>query len=44
VLESGGFTLQKAPPEVDQVNYASRVRVPVLMLNGRYDFYFPVEG
>ena len=30
-------------PEVDHINFASHVTVPVLMLNGRYDFFFPVD-
>jgi serine/threonine protein kinase/dienelactone hydrolase len=43
VLIVGGFPLQKPMPEVDHINFAPRVRVPVLMLNGRFDFFFPVE-
>jgi dienelactone hydrolase len=31
------------PPEVDGVNFASRVRVPVLMVNGRFDLTAPFE-
>jgi eukaryotic-like serine/threonine-protein kinase len=31
------------PPELDPINYAPRVRIPTLMLNGRYDFGLPVE-
>ena len=31
------------PPEVDGVHFAPRVRVPVLMVNGRYDFMAPYE-
>jgi cephalosporin-C deacetylase-like acetyl esterase len=42
VLISPGFYLQKSLPEVDQLNFAPRVKVPVLMLNGRFDFIFPV--
>jgi dienelactone hydrolase len=30
-------------PEIDSVNYAPRVRMPTLMLNGRYDFETPYE-
>ncbi len=30
-------------PEVDPFNFVSRVKIPVIMLNGRYDHYFPVE-
>jgi len=37
----GGFYLQPSLPEADSVNFAPRVRVPVLMLNGRFDFYSP---
>lgn len=43
VLACGGFWQQKGQPEVEQLNFASRVTVPVLMLNGKYDFVFPVE-
>ena len=31
-------------PEVSQVNFAPRVTIPVLMLNGRFDYTFPVES
>jgi pimeloyl-ACP methyl ester carboxylesterase len=31
------------PQETDSWNYAPRVHIPVLMLNGRDDFLFPVE-
>ena len=43
VLVNGGFSLQAALPAVDQINFASRVSIPTLMLNGKYDFYFPEE-
>jgi formylglycine-generating enzyme required for sulfatase activity/cephalosporin-C deacetylase-like acetyl esterase len=42
LLVSPGFYLQKCLPEVDQLNFAPRVKVPVLMLNGRFDFIFPI--
>ena len=42
VLICPGFYLQSRLPEVDQLNFAPRVRAPVLMLNGRFDFIFPV--
>jgi eukaryotic-like serine/threonine-protein kinase len=29
---------------VDQINFASHVTVPVLMLNGRYDYYGSPEA
>jgi dienelactone hydrolase len=40
----GAFSLQPSLPEADPVNFASRVKVPVLMLNGRFDFYAPAES
>ena len=43
VLVSGGLEFQPTLPEVDPFNFAPRVRQPTLMLNGRYDFAFPVE-
>jgi cephalosporin-C deacetylase-like acetyl esterase/predicted Ser/Thr protein kinase len=36
VLVAGGF-MGNPRPEADPVNYATRVNVPTLMLNGRYD-------
>jgi SagB-type dehydrogenase family enzyme len=36
-----GFYLQKCLPESDQLNFAPRVKVPVLMLNGHFDFFYP---
>ena len=44
VLLSGGFDTQPRPPEIEAINFAPRVKVPVLMLNGRYDFVFPLES
>ncbi len=43
VLISGG-TAEKVPAEVDSLNFAPRVSIPVLMLNGRDDFLFPLES
>jgi dienelactone hydrolase len=37
----GAINLQPSLPEADPVNFAPRVKVPVLMLNGRFDFYGP---
>jgi eukaryotic-like serine/threonine-protein kinase len=42
VLSSAGL-LAAQPPETDAWNFAPRVRVPVLMLNGRDDFAVPYE-
>jgi formylglycine-generating enzyme required for sulfatase activity/dienelactone hydrolase len=41
ILLDGGFSMQPYPAEVDPINYAPRVKTPILMLNGRYDFTFP---
>jgi len=30
-------------PETEPVNFAPRIKIPFLMLSGRYDFTFPVE-
>ncbi|MDH4270811.1 MAG: protein kinase [Candidatus Aminicenantes bacterium] len=43
VLHAAGFRFQKQKPEVDPFHFVSRVRIPVLMLNGRYDSFFPHE-
>jgi pimeloyl-ACP methyl ester carboxylesterase len=44
VLTGPGFSLQRTRPEVDQINFAPRVTIPTLMLNGRYDFINPIES
>jgi formylglycine-generating enzyme required for sulfatase activity/dienelactone hydrolase len=44
VLALGGLEFQRSLPEVEPINFVSRVKQPVLMLNGRYDFFFPVES
>jgi len=41
VLFSGGFETWTVPAEADPVNFAPRVRQPVLMVNGREDFDLP---
>ena len=43
ILWSGGLPLGAYAPEVDPVNFAPRVKTPLLMLNGRDDFTFPIE-
>jgi eukaryotic-like serine/threonine-protein kinase len=43
VLEVAGLDFPPIRPEVDPVNYLPRIHAPTLMINGRYDFYFPVE-
>ncbi|HKS94712.1 MAG TPA: protein kinase [Terriglobia bacterium] len=41
VLVGGGLADVALPPEVDTLNFAPRVTLPVLMINGRYDFDTP---
>jgi formylglycine-generating enzyme required for sulfatase activity/dienelactone hydrolase len=44
VLSSGGlFDRRETLPETDPINFAPRVRVPLLMLNGRDDFIHRYE-
>jgi dienelactone hydrolase len=44
VLQDGGFFATPPLPQMNGVNYAPRVRIPVLMINGRYDYFFPLEA
>ncbi len=44
ILVGGGLMRQKALPEVDQINFVSRARQPMLMVNGRYDYLLPLES
>jgi len=43
VFLDGGLPFMPRTPEVDEMNFAPRVRAPTLMLNGRLDFIFPLE-
>jgi dipeptidyl aminopeptidase/acylaminoacyl peptidase len=43
VLRLGGFPLMEANPAIDPINFIGKVEIPVLMLNGRYDYIFPYE-
>ncbi|HEY8106786.1 MAG TPA: protein kinase, partial [Gemmatimonadales bacterium] len=43
VLFVAGLEFQRGQPEVEPINFLPRIRIPVLMLNGQYDHYFPVE-
>ena len=44
VLIGPGFYMEKRFPAADQINFAPRVKAPVLMLNGRFDFLFPTAS
>jgi eukaryotic-like serine/threonine-protein kinase len=42
VLLSGGIELrQTLHPMIDMINYAPRIKMPVLMINGRFDHHYP---
>lgn len=43
MLGGGLFTGVTLPPDIDAFHFTPRVRAPVLMLNGRHDFQFPLE-
>ncbi|HEY6065486.1 MAG TPA: SUMF1/EgtB/PvdO family nonheme iron enzyme, partial [Thermoanaerobaculia bacterium] len=43
IFSSGGFRLERAPPEVEPINFAPRIKIPVLLIAGRYDFAHPYE-
>jgi serine/threonine protein kinase len=42
ILLAGGFIRARTRPEVDRLNYVTRVGTPTLMLNGRYDSLFNI--
>jgi dienelactone hydrolase len=44
VVVLGGLAAAHTFPEVDQINYITRVTTPVLMINGRYDAIEPLES
>jgi dienelactone hydrolase len=43
VLLIAGLTMQRGRPEVDPLNFLPRIKTPTLMLNGKYDFFYPTE-
>ncbi len=43
IFLDGGYFLQKPPAGIDQADFAPRMKKPVLMINGRYDYTFPLE-
>ena len=46
ILLVGGFVPYeglKAVPEADHIHFAARIKIPILMLNGKHDFTFPLE-
>jgi len=43
VLNVAGFCFQPSEPSVESYIYTPRVSCPVIMLNGKYDVFFPLE-
>ena len=43
VLAEAGLATSRKPREIDEFNFAPRVRIPVLMLDGRDDLVYPLE-
>ena len=43
ILAAGGLDAVQMPGEIDGINFAPRIRVPTLMINGRDDFEEPLE-
>jgi len=43
VFLDGGYFLNAMPAGQDQADFAPRLKTPVLMVNGRYDFTFSLE-
>jgi eukaryotic-like serine/threonine-protein kinase len=43
IFLDGGYFFQLPPPGIDQADFAPRMKKPVLMVNGRYDYTFPLE-
>ena len=43
IFSAGGCSNSKVLPEADPMNFAPRAKLPVLMINGRFDFMIPLE-
>ena len=43
VLLVAGLCFQKSLPEVEAFQFTSRITTPVIMLNGKYDHFFPYQ-
>jgi cephalosporin-C deacetylase-like acetyl esterase len=43
ILQFGGLPGGSRAPETDPFNFAPRIRIPVLMINGRNDFLLPLN-
>jgi dienelactone hydrolase len=43
IIVIGGLVTRHRRPEADEINYVTRVKIPTLMLNGKYDFGYHYE-
>ena len=43
ILYVAGLRFERSLPEVDPIHFLPHISIPVLMLNGKYDYIFPVE-
>ena len=43
MLYVAGLEMERGKDEAEPINFLPRVKHPVLMLNGSYDFFFPIE-
>ena len=43
VFRLGGFPTRDVFPGNDPINFAPHVKIPVLMINGKFDYIFPYE-
>ncbi|RLA27891.1 MAG: hypothetical protein DRR11_17535, partial [Gammaproteobacteria bacterium] len=43
VIMVGGLMMQSVQPMADPFNFLPRVTLPILMFNGKYDSFFPLE-
>jgi dienelactone hydrolase len=43
VLVVAGLLFQRAYPEAEPINFLPHITIPVLICNGKYDFFFPHE-
>jgi hypothetical protein len=44
VLIGGGYSEKPLQPEVEPFKYAPHVKIPVLMINGRHDIWWPLHS
>ena len=44
VLYVAGLERERGKPEVEPINHLPRITIPVLMLNGKHDHFFPIES